>query len=718
MRIPEITFLFVCLAICACQPEPSADNLMTTFEKMDITAPQAEKKPKELTIHGDTRIDNYYWLNQREDPQVISYLTAENEYLDQVLGHTKDFQEDLYNEIIGRIKQDDQSVPYLDNGYYYITRYEENKEYPIFSRKQGSLDAEEELLLDANVLAESYEYYNVGGRAISLDNKWMAYSEDTLSRRLYTIKVKNLETGEMLEDQIPNTSGWVAWAADNQHFFYTLKDVNTLRSYRIMRHKIGTPASEDVEIFTEDDETFSCYVYRTKSDKYLIIGSSQTLSNEYQILEADNPTGTFRLFQPRERNLEHSIAHYGDKFYIRTNLDAQNFRLMATSEKATSKENWEEVIPHREDVLLEGMDIFKDYLVLSERKAGITQLRIRPWEGKEHYIDFGEDAYLAYTSVNPQFETDLLRIGFTSLTTPSTTYDYHMQTKEFTQLKQQEVVDPNFDPANYQSERMMATARDGKQVPISIVYRKGFKKDGKQPLLLYGYGSYGASMDPYFSSVRLSLLDRGFAYAIAHIRGGEEMGRQWYEDGKLLNKKNTFTDFIDCGEHLVNEKYTAPDHLYAMGGSAGGLLMGAIINMRPDLWNGVVAGVPFVDVVTTMLDESIPLTTFEYDEWGNPNDATYYEYIKSYSPYDNIGAKDYPALLVTTGLHDSQVQYWEPAKWVAKMREMKTGNTPLLLYTNMDAGHGGASGRFQRYRETAMEYAFLLDLEGKVELKN
>jgi oligopeptidase B len=712
------TLLILTLSLLSCETETTSKNLMSTFEKMEITPPLAEKKPKELSLHGDTRIDNYYWLNQREDPEVIRYLTAENEYLDKVLAHTQDFQEELFNEIVGRIKQDDQSVPFKDNGYYYLTRYEEGKEYPIYSRKKENLEAEEEIMLNVNELAEPFDYYAVGGRDVSLNNRYLAYGEDTLSRRIYTLRVKDLETGEMLEDKIPGTSGSVAWAADHQHFFYTLRDPETLRAYQVMRHKLGTPASEDVKVFTEEDETFSCYAYRTKSDKYIVIGSFQTLSSEFRILEAENPLGAFRIFTPRERKLEHTIAHYGDKFYIRTNLDAQNFRLMETPENATSRENWKEVIPHRDDVLLEGMDIFRDYLVLSERKAGITQLRVRPWKGEEHYIEFEDEAYLAYTSTNPQFDTELLRIGYTSLTTPNTTYDYNMKTRAFTQLKRVEVMDPNFDPANYVSERIMAKARDGAEVPISLVYRKGFKKDGKQPLLLYGYGSYGNSLDPYFSSVRLSLLDRGFAYAIAHIRGGEEMGRQWYENGKLLNKKNTFTDFIDCAEHLIANDYTSPDHLYAMGGSAGGLLMGAVVNMRPDLWNGVVAAVPFVDVVTTMLDESIPLTTFEYDEWGNPNDPVYYEYIKSYSPYDNVEAKDYPSMLVTTGLHDSQVQYWEPAKWVAKLREMKTDNKPLLLHTNMEAGHGGASGRFRRYRETAMEYAFMLDLEGKVELKN
>jgi len=700
------------VTLTACQNE--SDKPMTlkdSFQQLGAEAPKAAQKPKELSIHGDTRIDKYYWLNERENPEVIDYLKAENAYLDTVLGHTKPFQEALFEEIKGRIKQDDESVPYKDNGYYYLTRYEKGKEYPIYARKKGSLEADEEIMLDVNELAKSYAYYAVGGRNVSPDNKLLAFGEDTLSRRIYTLRFKSLETGEMLPDEIPNTYGACAWAADNEHVFYGLKD-ETLRVYKIMRHKLGTPVSEDVEVFHEADPTFSTFVYQTKSKKYLVIGSSQTLSDEYRVLEADKPTGRFRLIQPRERKLEYSIAHYGDKFYIRTNWNAQNFRLMACPEDATTKEHWEEIIPHREDVLFEGMDIFQDYLVLSERQEGITRLRVRPWKGEEHYIEFPEDAYLAYTTVNPQFDTELLRLSYTSLTTPNTQYDYNMRSREFTQLKQQEVLDPNFDPANYQSERLHATASDGTKIPISLVYRKGFEKNGKQPLLLYGYGSYGASMDPYFSSVRLSLLDRGFAFAIAHIRGGQELGRQWYEDGKLLNKKNTFTDFIACGKYLVAQNYTSPGHLYAMGGSAGGLLMGAVINMAPELFNGVIAAVPFVDVVTTMLDESIPLTTFEYDEWGNPNDETYYKYIKSYSPYDNAEAQAYPAMLVTTGLHDSQVQYWEPAKWVAKLRELKTNDAPLLLYTNLDTGHGGASGRFERYKETAMEYAFLLDLEG------
>ncbi len=702
--------LAICLSACQQEPATKQEKQSAMYEKTAIAPPSAAQQPKELTIHGDTRIDEYYWLNERENPEVISYLEAENKYLDTMMSHTKDLQERLFEELKGRIKEDDQSVPYRDNGYYYLTRYEEGQEYPIYSRKEGSLEAAEEVMLNVNELAKDFDFFNVGGRSVSPSNRILAYGEDTLSRRIYTIRFKDLETGEMLEDRIPNTTGGAVWANDNEHIFYSVKD-ETLRPYQVFRHKLGTSVDEDVLVYEEPDDTFLAFVYKSKSKDYIIIGAYQTLSQEYRVLDANDPLGEFQIIQPRERGLEYGIAHFGDKFYIRTNLDARNFRLMSTPVDATSKENWEEVIPHREEVLLEDMDIFQDYLVLSERKNGITQLRVRPWEGQEHYINFGEDAYVAYTSVNMDFDTEILRLGYQSMTTPPTTYDYNMVSKEFDQLKQQEVLG-GFDAENYQSERVWATARDGAQVPMSIVYRKGFERDGSQPLLLYGYGSYGASMEPYFSSARLSLLDRGFVYAIAHIRGGEEMGRHWYEDGKLLNKKNTFTDFIDCAEYLISEDYTSQDRIFAQGGSAGGLLMGAVVNMRPDLWKGIVSAVPFVDVVTTMLDESIPLTTGEYDEWGNPNDETYYEYIKSYSPYDNVEAKDYPAMLVTTGLHDSQVQYWEPAKWVARLRERKTDDSPLLLHTNMDAGHGGSSGRFERLKQVAMQYAFFLDLAG------
>lgn len=684
------------------------------YQKTDLTAPVAKKVAEEMTIHDDTRVDQYYWMNQRDSDDVINHLNEENTYTKEMFSHLEDYQEELFEEIKGRFKQNDMSVPYDYNGYTYQTRYEEGKEYAIYERSPvGTSDTE--LLLDANAEADKYDFYSVGGLNVSPNNKIMAFGEDTLSRRIYTVKFKDLETGELLEDFIPNTNGSVTWAEDNKTVFYSVKD-DALRSYKIFKHKLGTPVSEDVEVYHEADETFGTYVYKTKSRKYIVIGCFQSISTEFRVIPADQPDAEFKIFQPRERDLEYNIDHFGDSWYVITNMDAQNFRLMRTDLDKTSKENWEEVIAHRSDVLLEGMDIFEDYLVLSERKNGINQIRVMPWKGEEHYIDFKEDAYMAYTSTNPDFNTDKLRLGFTSLTTPNTIFEYDMDNQSFKTLKETEVLG-GFDKNNYQSERIYVKARDGVKVPVSIVYHKDTKVDGTAPCLLYGYGSYGASMDPYFSATRLSLLDRGFVYALAHIRGGQEMGRQWYEDGKLLNKKNTFNDFVDCGRYLVANNYAAEDNLFAMGGSAGGLLMGAVVNQAPDMWKGIVSAVPFVDVVTTMLDESIPLTTGEYDEWGNPNDKEYYEYIKSYSPYDNIEAKDYPAMLVTTGYHDSQVQYFEPAKYVAKLREMKTDNNPLVFHINMDAGHGGQSGRFRRFKETAMEYAFMLDLAGKTPVK-
>lgn len=677
----------------------------------EILPPVATKKPKELTTHGDVRVDNYYWLNERENQEVIDYLNAENDYTTAKLKHTEDFQKALFEEMKGRIKEDDQSVPYFYNGYWYITRYEKGLEYPVFSRKKDSLENEEEILIDQNELAINHAYHALGGMQVSPNNLLMAFGEDTVSRRIYTIRFKDLESGEVLEDVLQNTTGNVAWANDNKTVFYTQKD-ESLRSYKIFRHVLGTPQSEDVEIFHEADETFNTGVYRSKSGAYIIIGSGATVSNEYRFLSADTPLGEFTVFQPRERHLEYSIAHYKDHFYVLTNLDAKNFRLMRTSVNATEKPNWEEVIPHRDDVLLEDLELFEDYLVLGERKNGLTGLHVMAWDGsQDYYIPFNDAAYVVFTTVNRDYNTHLLRYGYSSLTTPATQYEFNMKTKEQTLLKQQEVVGGH-NPEDYHAERLYVTAKDGAKVPVSLVYKKGMEKNGQNPVLLYGYGSYGYSIDPSFSSIRLSLLNRGFVFAIAHIRGSETMGRAWYEDGKLLNKRNTFTDFNDCAEHLIQEKFTSSEHLYAMGGSAGGLLMGAIMNMRPDLYNGIVASVPFVDVVTTMLDESIPLTTGEFDEWGNPKDPTYYDYMKSYSPYDNVTAQDYPNVLVTTGLHDSQVQYWEPAKWVAKLRDLKTDDNLLLLHTNMEAGHGGASGRFEVLKEVAMEYAFMLDLEG------
>lgn len=675
-------------------------------------APVAEIIKKELVAHGDTRIDNYFWLNERDNPKVIEYLNAENAYTEAVMKHTETFQNQLFDEIVGRIKKDDSSVPYKENGYYYYTRFEEGMEYPLYCRKKENLDSEEEIMLNVNEMAKDYAYYQVNGLNVSEDNQFLAYGVDTISRRKYTIYCKDLKTGKLLDDEISVTNGGSVWANDGKSLYYTTKDPVTLRTNKIYKHVLGTTQDKDELIFDEKDETFSTFIYKSKSKKYLVIGSSSTLSTEYRIALADKPVADFKVFQPREKDLEYAIAHYQDKFYIRTNLDAKNFRLMETDEKNTTKENWKEIIPNRNDVLLEGMDIFKNYLVLSERKNGLTEIRvINQTDKTEHYIDFGEETYSAWTSTNPQFDTDVLRYTYTSLTTPQSTFDYNMSTKEKTLLKEQEVLG-GFNAGDYETKRLYAFAEDSTRIPISLVYKKGIKMDGSNPLLLYAYGSYGYSMDPYFSSTRLSLLDRGFVFAIAHIRGGQEMGRYWYEEGKLLKKKNTFTDFVDCSEYLIDEKYTNPDKLFAMGGSAGGLLMGAVANMRPDLYKGIIAQVPWVDVVTTMLDASIPLTTSEYDEWGNPENKEYYDYMLSYSPYDQVKAHDYPNMLVTTGLHDSQVQYFEPTKWVAKLRAMKTDNNLLLLKIDMDTGHGGASGRFKRYRETALEYAFMFDLLG------
>ena len=565
-------------------------------------------------------------------------------------------------------------------------------------------------MLNVNVLAKGYDYFQIGGMSISEDNKLLAYGVDTVSRRRYTVYFKNLETGDLLTDQIPNTTGGVTWANDNKSVFFSTKDPVTLRSDKINIYQLGTNAPR--EVYYEEDETFGAYVFKTKSKKYLVIACSQTLSSEYRILEANNPTGKFQIFQPREKNLEYDIDHFGNDFYVRTNMSgAKNFKLMKTPIAKTTKENWVDIIPHRDDVLLQSFEIFRNFIVVSERIKGLTNLRVINWNGNDYFIDFGEETYSARFSVNRQMDTDILRYGYSSLTTPYSTFDYNMVTKEKILLKEEEVLG-GFDKNNYEAKRLYAMADDGVEVPISLVYKKGMVLDGTNPALLYAYGSYGASMDASFRSDRLSLLDRGFIFAIAHVRGGMEMGRWWYEDGKLLKKKNTFTDFNSCAQYLVDKKYTDSDKLFALGGSAGGLLVGAILNMRPDLYKGVIAAVPFVDVVTTILDASIPLTTSEYDEWGNPEDKEYYDYMLSYSPYDNIQAMDYPNILVTTGYWDSQVQYWEPAKWVAKLRDMKTDDNLLVFHINMEAGHGGVSGRFRRYKEIALEYAFMLDMVG------
>ncbi|MFW5886409.1 MAG: S9 family peptidase [Bacteroidota bacterium] len=672
--------------------------------------PVAQKIKKEIITHGHKRIDNYYWLRDRENPEVIKYLESENNYLNEQLKDTESLQDKLFHEIIGRVKQDDQSVPYKKRGYYYYVRYEEGKEYPIYCRKKGSLEAREEVLLNVNELAEGYSYFKVSGVYISPSTNLMAYGVDTVSRRIYKIFFKNLDTGEILDNTIENTTGSVTWTNDSKEVFYTLKDKETLRAYKIFKHTLSRPVKNDREIFHEKDETYSTGIFKTKSEEYFMIVSYASLSTEFRYLPTGNQDGEFKVFQPREKNHEYSVDHYGDMFYVHTNWNARNFRLMKTPLQNTTKENWQEIIPHRENIFLGDMELFKDYLAIIEREEGLNKIRVINWEtSEEHYLDFGEEVYDAGFSTNPEFDTEFLRYSYTSLTTPSSVYDYNMKTKRKILLKQQEVMG-EFSSSNYEAKRLNATANDGEQIPISLVYKKGIELDGNNPLLLYGYGSYGITIDPYFSSSRLSLLDRGFVFAIAHVRGGQIKGRKWYEDGKFLKKKNTFTDFINCAEYLIEEKYTNPGQLFAYGGSAGGLLIGAVINMRPDLFKGVLAAVPFVDVVNTMLDESIPLTTGEYDEWGNPKDKEYYDYMLTYSPYDNVKPMDYPNILVTTGLHDSQVQYWEPAKWVAKLRDLKTDDNLLLLYTNMETGHGGASGRFKQHRETAMEYAFLLKL--------
>lgn len=686
---------------------------MNSTQKTKTGFPIAKKHAVTANDHGIERIDNYFWLRERENQEVIDYLNAENAYAEEQLSDVKQLRETLFEEIKNRIAQTDVSAPYLSNGYMYYIRYEEGNEHPVYCRKKKGGD-EEEIMLNANELGKDFAYFNIGSTNVSPNNQIIAYGEDTLSRRIYSIRFKNLATGEYLKDVIEGTTGAAAWAKDNNTIFYTKKDPETLREFQIYKHVLGTPQSEDEMVFEEKDDTFYTYAHLSKSGDYIFIASGSTLTSECRYLAADNPTGNFELINPRKRGLEYHVEHLGDSFYIRNNADgAKNFKISKAPVSQPQQAHWTEVIPHRDDTYIDGYELFKNFLVLEERNNGLTRLRVMPWEnmGSAHYISFKDPAYMAYISTNEEIDSEVLRYGYTSLTTPNSVYDYDMNSQESELIKQQEVVG-DFNPDNYTSERILAESRDGTMVPISIVYRKGFKKDGQQPLLLYGYGSYGISMDAYFSSQRLSLLDRGFAFAIAHIRGGQEMGRDWYENGKLLKKKNTFYDFIDCGKFLIKNDYTSSSHLYAMGGSAGGLLMGAIINMEPEMWKGVVAQVPFVDVINTMLDETIPLTTGEYDEWGNPNDKEYFDYILSYSPYDNIKKQSYPALLITTGLHDSQVQYWEPAKWIAKLREMKTDTNDLFLVTNMDTGHGGSSGRFERFKEVALEYAFLLRLEG------
>ena len=681
-----------------------------------MNAPKAKKIEKLLEIHNDKRNDPYFWMNERENPEVIQYLEEENAYTDFVMKDTEDFQNELYEEMKSRYKKDDESLPYFFNGYWYIVRYENGKEYPIFARKFQSLDSEEEILLNVNILAEGEAFFETGSMSISVSNDIMAYSTDNVGRRIYKIYFKNLKTGELYPDVIENATGKAVWANDNEHVFYIRKD-ESLRAFQIYRHKLGTDSNEDVLIFHEEDETFDVGIFKTKSLEYIFIATSSTNEDEMRFIPSNNVFADWTIVQPRTEDLEYSVEHYGDDFYIITNADdSTNFKIVKTKVIKPSMENWVDFIPHRENVLLEGFEIFKNYFVIEEREKGLLQINvIDNQNNNSYYLPFSDPTYTAYIGINLEFETNILRFGYTSLTKPASTFEYNMKEKTTILLKEQDVLGGKFFSENYISERIWATARDGKEVAISLVYHKDTPKSENTPLLLYGYGSYGHTVDASFSSVRLSLLDRGFIYAIAHIRGGEYLGREWYEDGKMLQKKNTFFDFIDAAKYLISESYTSPKHLYAMGGSAGGLLMGAVMNYNPELFNGIVAQVPFVDVVSTMLDDTIPLTTGEYDEWGNPNEKEYYDYMKSYSPYDNIEAKDYPNTLITTGFHDSQVQYWEPAKWTAKLRDLKTDNNILIFKTDMSSGHGGASGRFESLKEIALEYAFLFKVEG---LKN
>ncbi|MEO6165809.1 MAG: S9 family peptidase [Candidatus Binatia bacterium] len=671
-----------------------------------------KKIPTNLETHGHLRVDDYYWLRERDNPEVIRYLNDENAFAAKAMAHTQEFEKKLFEEIKGRIKQTDLSVPYKREDYFYYTRFEEGKEYPIYCRKLGSLDAREQVMLDGNGLAQGHEFFSIGGSAVNSGQDLLAYAIDTQGRRIHTTYIKSLTSGAVLADVIANVTENLAWGNDNRTLFYGKQDEITLRQHQIWRHIVGTDPANDQLVYQEDDETFSTYIFKTKSKRYLLLVSAQTITHEYRYLDADDPGGAFKIFLPRARGHEHQIDHIADRFLIRTNDQARNFRLMATPVAQPGREYWREIIPHRDDVYLSDFDLFKDYLVLEERALGLTQIRVVPWSGiGAHYLEFAEPAYRAHLGANMEFDTNILRFDYTSMKTPQSIYDYDMDTGQRRLLKQEEVLG-GFNADDYVTERLHARAVDGTEIPLSLLYHKGLKKDGQNPTVLYGYGSYGASIDAGFASPRLSLVDRGFVFAIAHIRGGQELGRQWYDDGKLLKKKNTFSDFVACAEFLISERFTHSEKLFAMGRSAGGLLIGAVSNLRPDLFKGVVAEVPFVDVVTTMLDASIPLTAGEYDEWGDPHKKEFYDYMMSYSPYDNVARINYPAMLVTGGLHDSQVQYWEPAKWVAKLRELKTDDNQVLLKINMDAGHGGASGRFRRHQETAFSYVFLLDLAG------
>ena len=669
--------------------------------------PVANIEAKVDTSFGDIRIDNYFWLRQRGDSAVIAYLEEENAYTKAMMKHTESLQEDLYEELLGRIKETDEDVPAKEGDYFYYSRTEEGQQYKIYCRKKDSLEASEEIILNVNELAAGHEFLAIGIFEVSQSHELLAYSVDTSGSETYDLYVKDLSTGKLYDDVIPNTSWSAAWGNDNQNIFYTIDD-EARRPYKLFRHRLGDSLENDLLVYTETDEKFFLYITKTKSKKYLLQYSESITTTEIHFLDADNPTGDFKVIHPRQQDMEYDIAHHGNNFYVKTNENAKNFKLMKTPVRSPGKSNWREVIPHRKAVKIEDVDVFENHLVIYERQNGLENIRILNLQtGDDHQIDFPEPVYGLRTQSNPEFESDKLRFMYYSMVTPKTIFDYNMNTKDRELKKEYEVI--GYDKSLYETKRIFAEAKDGTQIPISIVYKKDFRQDGTRPLYLYGYGSYGASMEPSFSSNRISYLDRGFAYAIAHIRGGSEMGRYWYDEGKLLNKKKTFTDFIACAEHLIKENYTTNNRLVIRGGSAGGLLMGAVLNMRPDLFEVAVADVPFVDVINTMLDASIPLTVTEYEEWGNPNDSVFYTYMKSYSPYDNVGAKEYPHLLITAGLNDPRVPYWESAKWAAKLRANNLGDNWLLLKTNMGAGHGGASGRYDYLKDVAFRMAFIFD---------
>jgi oligopeptidase B len=701
------------LSACAggAAPRPESESMSTP----EPVPPVAAVRPHVVESPHGNRTDEYYWLRDdtRENREVLAHLEAENAYKAAMTEHTKALEDRVYEEIVARIKQDDSTVPYRKRGHWYYTRFETGKEYPIFARKAGTLDAPEQVMLDANRLAEGHGFYQVGAMAIAPDNQLLAWVDDTVGRRQFTLRFKDLASGAVLPDRIENVDPYVAWTADSASVLYMEKHPETLLGYRVRRHILGTDPASDVLVYEQDDESFYTSVGVTKDERYIVIFAQSTVSTEWRYADAADPDLAFKVFLPRERDHEYHIDHLAGRWIIRSNWQAPNFRLLeAKVGEASDRTKWKELVAHRDDAFVHGFDVFKDFLAIEERSGAMRKIRIRPWSGDEDFfIAADEPAYTTGLGQNAEIDTHIVRYEYSSLTTPSTIYDYDIHTGERQLMKRMPVLG-TFDPSHYRTELVWATARDGVKIPVSLVYHVGVKRDGTAPMLQYGYGSYGLSMDPEFSIARLSLLDRGFVYAIAHIRGGQEMGRRWYEQGRLLNKKNTFTDFIDVTRFLVREGYADPKRVSAMGGSAGGLLMGAVANMAPEDYRAVVAQVPFVDVVTTMLDESIPLTTNEFDEWGNPKKKDYYDYMLSYSPYDNVARQEYPAMFVTTGLWDSQVQYYEPAKWVARLRARKTGPNALLYRTTMEAGHGGKSGRFQRFREIAEEYAFILDQSG------